>query len=140
CIYDVSCRTNRRRAWGVKVLRLWLEAHQCAILLVGHHINQTIGTLPHVPDALLEIREQRLAAGFVPVLIEDDPLEMSDTLNGAPKHRPDQHVVLPSGEAVAGVKRHTRGSDRRRPEHDRAGHAFGEIGDLRPGIIAPEAD
>src|SRR5579863_3104131 len=82
------------------------QTQQCAVVFIGEHVNQTVGTLAYIADPLLQIGEQRLSAGLIPIRVENDPLEMADALYAAAEKRAHQHIVFPIREAVAGVERH----------------------------------
>src|ERR1700749_3388764 len=81
-------------------LRRRLDSQQSSIVLVGEKIEQTVGALPDIADPLVQVREQGFAA-LLPVLVEHNPLNMSRPRQAALRHRPDEEVGLPCGEAVA---------------------------------------
>src|SRR5580693_6034031 len=62
-----------------------LQAHERAVVFIGQDIYQTVRSLAHIANPLLEIRKQRLPAGLIPILVEDNPLQMTDTLHRATK-------------------------------------------------------
>ena len=64
-----------------------LQANQRAILFVREHVDQIVGTLPYVADALVHIDQQRLAGRLIPFLVEYQPLEGRISGNGSAELR-----------------------------------------------------
>src|SRR4051794_18468711 len=54
-----------------------LDPEQGAILLGGEHVEQTVRSLAHVADALVQVSKHRLAADLLPLVIEDNPLQLT---------------------------------------------------------------
>src|SRR5881394_3178402 len=75
CAVAVNARDAASKNRAIKLLRR-LQADQSAVLLIREHVDQIVGTLPYVADALVHIDEQSLARGLVPFLVEDQPLEV----------------------------------------------------------------
>src|SRR5688572_21181564 len=86
----------------------WLELQERRLVLFGQHVEQPVGPLADVADALVQIAQQRLAAQLVPVVVEHNPLQLAGTGNLALPHAAHEQVALPVRKAVAGVERHSR--------------------------------
>src|SRR5687767_8694083 len=71
-----------------------LELEDRAVFLVGQHIQQAVRTLLHVADALAQVREECLAAQFLPILVEDDALHLAGAGNAAELQAAHEQVVL----------------------------------------------
>ena len=54
-----------------------LDAQHRAFVLVGDHVEQAVGALLHVANALPQIDEQRLAAQLLHLLVEQDAVELA---------------------------------------------------------------
>ena len=54
-----------------------LDAQHRALVLVGDDVEQAVGALLHVANALPQIREQRLAAQLLHLLVEQDAVELA---------------------------------------------------------------
>src|SRR5207249_7172317 len=46
------------------------ESKEHAVVLGGQHIEETVGTLTHVADALLQLAQHRLAVQLFPLVVE----------------------------------------------------------------------
>ena len=46
--------------------RVWLNAQQGGLVFLRQHVDQAVGALPHVADALVQIAQQRLRAAVRP--------------------------------------------------------------------------
>src|SRR5919108_4953314 len=66
-----------RRHTGFRRRLPRFDSEQRPFLFRSQHVEQTVGTLAHVADALFEFHEHRLAPQFFPVLVEDDPLNLT---------------------------------------------------------------
>src|SRR5262252_3792895 len=111
-----SCLAERRPAFE---LLLRLDTQHRALGLVGDHVQQAVGTLLHVANALAKIGEQRLAPQLLHLLVEEDAIEMTRARDLALAQSADEHVAFPLRELVARVEREARDRDRRRPVDDR---------------------
>jgi hypothetical protein len=49
------------------------DLQQRPVVLISQQIQEPVGTLPHVADALVQIRQQRFSA-LLAILVEDNPL------------------------------------------------------------------
>src|SRR5687767_4750292 len=67
-VASVLCMT---RVW----LRRALDLQHGAGIRVGQQVEQTVRTLAHVANALLEILEEKLSTNHSTVVIEDDAFE-----------------------------------------------------------------
>src|SRR5687768_17869407 len=54
-----------------------LDAQHRAFILVGDHVQQSIGALLHVANALAQVDEQRLAAQLFHLRVEEDAVELA---------------------------------------------------------------
>ena len=81
-----------------------------------------IRTLLHVAET--RPLEQELLARHTHALrrfLKDDADDLAPEER---RHRGDEEIALPFREEIAGIERHSRGRNRRRPEVDRLLHAF----------------
>ena len=69
------------------------------------HVQQAVGALPDVAHALVQFAQQRLAPHLFPLVVEDDPLNLSAARDLAFAHAADEDVALPAGKSVARVER-----------------------------------
>src|SRR6185436_6976045 len=83
-----------------------------------------IGTLPNIPNALLEFTKHAFAVKLLPFFVKVDTLEVAGARNLALPHAADENVVLPVGKFVAGVKCHAGNGDGGYPEYQRRCHAL----------------
>src|ERR1051326_8742437 len=81
CAVAVNERAAASKNRAIKLLRR-LQADQRAVLFIREHVDQIVGTLPYVADALVHLDEQRLARGLIPLFIKDEPLEVRIARNG----------------------------------------------------------
>src|SRR5262249_7338475 len=65
---------------------------------LGGDIQETIGSLLHIPDADIELRQQRFASLRLRRLIEGDSLKLLCS------ERTNEEVVLPRRELVSGIE------------------------------------
>src|SRR5688572_10790830 len=72
-----------RRTGPTCLLRRRLQLQDRAVVFVRDHVQQAIRTLPHVADALVQLREERLASQLVELVVEDDAFEAA-----GPRHFP----------------------------------------------------
>src|SRR5262245_15988121 len=98
---SIACRGQRLR-----LLRR-LDPQHRSLLLIRQQVQEAVGPLPHVADALAEIDEQRLAPQLLPFLVEENALEMSSAWDLARAQRSHEHVALPLRQLVTGVERHS---------------------------------
>src|SRR5690606_7425769 len=119
-----------------------LDPEQRAVALVRDHVQQLVGALTHIADAVPQIFEQGFAAELFHVLVEDDPLQPARARDLAVAHAADEQVAGPAREPAPGIERHAGHRDRGYPGHDGVDHAFAmELVRLkRPGVGAPQAD
>src|SRR5262249_38629577 len=83
----------------------------------GRDVDVPVGTLLHVADAHVQLREQLLTSLGLRWLIERDAQQHPR------RQRADEEAVLPLRKLVAGVPQDARRADRRHPEHPRVVHA-----------------
>ncbi len=74
-----------------------------------------------VADALVEIEQQHLVADRLPLVVEDDPLDVAGARGFTHAHGADEQIAFPLRELVTGVEDETARRDRR------------DIGDVRAG-------
>src|SRR5262245_18874266 len=98
-------RWRQERSWRPRLtLRRRFDAEQRPVVFVGDDVEQAVGALPHVADALVQLGQQRLAAQLFELVVEDDPFEFAVARNLAAARAPDEEVTLPGGQLVAGVE------------------------------------
>ena len=109
--------------------------------MVRQHVEQLVGPLAHLADALAEVLQQRFAAQLLHLVVEDDALQVAGAGDAALLQGADEDVALPRREQVAGVDGEAGGGDGGQPHHDRRLVAVaGRVRrDPRAGIEAPEA-
>jgi PQQ enzyme repeat len=59
-----------------------LHLQQRAVILLREHVQQTIRTLPHIANAVLQLAEHRLAVKLLPLLVEVDSIPAIAGYNG----------------------------------------------------------
>ena len=59
----------------------------------------------------MEFAEQRLAAEFLPVIVEDEALQLARAWDFAFAKAGDEHVAFPRRKAIPGVERHAGDAD-----------------------------
>ena len=59
----------------------WFDPQQRTVLLARQRVQQSVGPLAHVADPLMQISQQRFAAGLLPILVEYDPRHVSASWN-----------------------------------------------------------
>src|SRR5215471_13589267 len=133
--------THRETRPNVVLLR-GLDPQQGAGILVGQYVQQPIRSLTDVAYALMQLVQHLLAADLLPLVVEDDPLDVARAVDLALTHRAHEHIVLPGWKLFARVEGHTRGRNRRHPEDDRQLHPFfvRNIRLVRPGVLTAIAD
>jgi len=102
-------RSERRR----------FDTQQCTVVLVGDHVEQAVGPLPHVANPLMQVAEQPLAAQLLELVVEHDALEAARARNLADARAADEQVTFPRGKSIAGVERQAGRCDRRQPKNER---------------------
>src|SRR5712692_9429979 len=117
-----------------------LDPDQRRLIFVGQQIQQPVWTLPHVPNPLMEVSQQRLAPELLPLVVEHDPLELSGRRHFAFAHPTDKRVALPAWKAVAGVEHEARRRNRRHPEDDRLLESGRRGRKARAVVVAAVAD
>ena len=88
------------------LIRSRLYPKECSLVLGGQHVQESIRSLTYIADALMQIAQHRLAANFLPAVVEDNPLPLTGSGNLPLSQAADEHVSLPRGEAIAGVESH----------------------------------
>src|SRR3954466_6099056 len=78
-------------------MSLRLELQNRAVVLVGQHVDETVGTLSDVADPLFEVGEQRFARDRKAFRVQDDALQHHAA------HAADEQVAFPALELFAGV-------------------------------------
>ena len=106
------------------------------IVGVGDEVEEPVGALTHVANALVEIDKELLAPRHVALLVDRDPLY------APPLQVANEQAALPVGKLVARIERHARGADRRtyRARVVRPGPVSvgaGKAGAVRPVDAAP---
>ena len=96
-----------------------LEAQQHAVVLVGDHVDQAVGALAHVADALVQLRQQRLAPQLFQLVVQHHALQAARARHLAAPRAAHEEVALPRREAIAGIEGHSRRRDRRDPQDER---------------------
>ena len=115
-----------------------LQPDQGAIIFFSEDVQKAVRTLSHIPDALLEIREQHLATHFLAAFVQHNSLEMPGAGDLTHPKRADENIVFPVGELRARVERDAGDRDGWDPDDDRFLHALhlGLVGDARSLIRA----
>src|SRR6478752_10070359 len=101
---------------GFSSKRRRLDANQCAVVLVGDHVNEPVGSLTNVANPLMQIRQQPLAAQLLELVVHDHALERARARNLANPCAADEEIALPRWEAVARIEGEPGWRDRRQPE------------------------
>ena len=55
--------------------RIGFDPQERPRVFVGQQIEQSVGTLPHITESLVEILEQPFTAAHVPLVVEGDSLQ-----------------------------------------------------------------
>src|SRR4051812_39305640 len=97
---------------------VWLEAQERAVVLIRQDVQQTVGSLPYVADALMKLGKQRLATELFVLLVDDHALERAGVRNLTATGAADEQVALPRRETITRVEGDARRADRWQP-HDR---------------------
>src|SRR5688572_2029048 len=99
--------------------RGWLEPQQRPIILVRDDVDQTVRTLPHIANTLVQFGQQRFTAQLLHLLGDHDAFETTGTRHLAAARAADEQIALPRRKAITGVERHARRRDRWNPQNER---------------------
>src|SRR5688500_4163767 len=88
-----------------------LESQKGAAIFRSQHVQKTIRTLPHVPDALLQILQHRFAPQLFPFVAENNALQLPRAWDAPLTQAGDERVAFPVWKTIAGIKRHTCETD-----------------------------
>src|SRR5687767_11730809 len=97
----------------------WFNPEHRPVVLIGEHIEEPVRALTYVPNALMELHQQRLAAQLSKRLVEDDALEAARSWHFAAPRAADEQIAAPGWKAVTGVERQSRWRNRRQPHDSR---------------------
>jgi hypothetical protein len=64
----------------------------------GKDVQQPVGALSHIANALMQIAQQRLAPQLLPVVVEHDALQLAGAGNLAFTHAADEQVAFQLGK------------------------------------------
>src|SRR5690349_20538713 len=131
-----------RSAARVAALLRWVDAEHRAVGFVGEEVEQAVGTLPDVADAVVEIAEDPFALEFFPLVVKIDALQVTGTRDFAFAHAADEQIVFPVGIAVAGIEVQAGDGYGGHPVDDGRLHTFliRIEADPRAGVDASVAD
>ena len=79
------------------VLRRRLDPQQRSLIFVRQHIQEPVGSLADVADALPHFHQDLLAADFFPLLVEHDALDMPGAIDLALAHAPTNTLFFQCG-------------------------------------------
>ena len=119
-----------------------VDTKQRAVGFVGKQVEQAVGPLPDVADAVVEVAEYTFAVEFFPLVVEIDALQVAGTRDFAFAHAADEQIVFPAGIAVAGIEVQAGDGYGGHPvDHGRLHTFFIRIdGHARAGVDSPVAD
>ena len=100
-------------------LRRRFDPQQRAVVFVGDDVEQSIRSLTHVANALMQLGEQGLAAQLFELVVHHHSLESSSARNLATPRAADEQVALPGRNLVARVEGEPGRRDRWDPQHER---------------------
>src|SRR5262249_43790365 len=101
------------------VLLRRLNSQQRTIVLVSDDVDQSVWSLTHVANALMQFGQQALAAQFFELVVHDDALQSAGARHFATPRGADEQGALPRGNLVAGIEGEAGRRDRRDPQHER---------------------
>src|ERR1051325_5614132 len=80
-------------ARGVAALLRRVDAEQRALGFVGEQVEQAVGALADVADAVVEVAEDTFAVEFFPLVVEIDTLQVTGTRDFAFAHAAHEQIV-----------------------------------------------
>jgi hypothetical protein len=95
---------STRSAARVAALLRGVDAEQRAVGFVGEQVEQAVGALSDIADAVVEVAENTFAVEFFPLVVEIDALQVTGTRDFAFTHAADEQIVFPVGIAVVGIE------------------------------------
>src|SRR5258706_10062477 len=99
----LSARRPCGRGRRFLLRRRWLDSQDAAVLVIDQHVEKFVGALPDVADAHPQRPQQRLAAEFFQLFVDEHTFEMTRPRNLAGPLSADEDVALPFRQFVAGV-------------------------------------
>src|SRR5207249_3641591 len=90
--------------------------------------------------ALMQVAQQRLTPQLFPLVVEDDPLELTARRHFAFAHSADEDVALPRRKPIAGIEHEAGCRNRRHPEDDRLLESRRRRRKTRTVVVAAVAD
>src|SRR5262245_60363596 len=79
-----ACQAGRTTDLAARVRPLTrFDAKQSAVFFSRQHVEQAVGVPSDVANALLEFQQHPFAAEFLPLLIEDDTLDLTSPRDAA---------------------------------------------------------
>src|SRR5579871_738075 len=133
---------SARSAARVAALLRGVDAEQRAVGFVREQVEQAVGALADVADAVVEVAEDPFAVEFFPLIVEIDTLQVTRPRDFAFTHPADEQIVFPVGIAVAGIEVQAGDGYGGNPVYDGGLHTFfiRIERDARAGIDASVAD
>src|SRR5205085_2769198 len=92
-------------------LSFWFDSQYCAVVLRSQHVQQPIWPLAHIANALMKFAEQRLAAKLLPLIVEDEALQLAGAWDFAFAEAGNEYVSFPRRKPIPRVERHARDAD-----------------------------
>src|SRR4029079_17153019 len=90
-------RRARRRRRG-------FQSKERAVVFSRQHVQQTVRSLTHVADPILELPEHRLAVQLFPLVVEIETHQLARSRHFTLPHPTCEDVPLPGREAIAGIE------------------------------------
>jgi hypothetical protein len=79
-------------------LRCWFDPQYTSRVRVSQHIDEFVGSLSHVSDALAQLAQERFASQFFHLFVEENPFQMTGPGNFTRAKSTNEHVTLPLGQ------------------------------------------
>src|SRR6185295_11164554 len=86
---------SRKKRRILRFLGRRFDPENRAIVFIRQEIEQPVGALANVADALAQLGKQYFAAKLFGLIVEDDPFQVPGPRDFTHPHAADKHIVFP---------------------------------------------